>query len=122
MRWTPDTIRAKADAMERRLDRPATVTPETTRLVVEALRFFAARGFAERQDGYTIEVWDTRRGTVAEEVGQIAILAVAEAVFDAVLEARPGCLVTLRKKALKLRERRAPGAAAADGEAPGQGE
>ncbi len=109
-------IRAKADAMERRLDRPATVTPETTRLVVEALRFFAARGFAERRDGYTIEVWDTRRGTVAEEVGEIAILAVAEAVFDAVLEARPGCLVTLRKKALKLRERRAPDAAAADEE------
>ena len=114
MQWTPDQIRMLADSMERRLGRAEVrITSGTLRVVIEALRFYAVEGFAERRDGYRVDVWDLRSGTIAETVGSMTILGAAEAVFAAACAARPGSHVMLSHGARIMREQR-PGSAHAE--------
>lgn len=113
MEWTPDLIRAKADAMERRLGQPLSgITPGTLRLVIEALRFFAAWAFMERHEGYTVEVVDHRRGTGGEWVGQVADIHAAELLYRWAIGRRPRIHATVRKGGWVVRHRR-PGEPAA---------
>lgn len=108
MDWTPDQIRALAQAIQERADRDrlAELTPTTARLVCQALRFFAAEGFGRRVEMLIVEASDHRHGVGLEVVGEAADVDAARALFDVICRKRPGSQVTLRKRGWVLGSKR----------------
>ena len=97
MRWSPEQISAKAEALQARGPGRITLSADTVLMIVIALRLLAAARPARRLDAYVVQMWSGHPDDRGEAVAMADKWVAAKAAFEAVCREHPRYRVTLRQ-------------------------